>query len=295
MLSLESTSELLQRLTVGQRGTLACIMEATAPKAGNVFPGQSFRDLAYEDFVAAALAIGPALESAGREPLGRVILQAVTASRRVTRSNANLGMILLLCPLTAAEYTGQPLRKGLATVLDKLTASDTADVYAAILAAQPGGMGKVAEHDLAQSPPDNLLTAMRAAQDRDRIAKCYCDGFSDIFDTVVPILQEQWQLYSDWHTAIRWSQIKLLSIMPDTLIERKCGRAMAIEVQQKAQQVDRFEGDELARLRLWQEFDAFLRADGHRRNPGTTADLIAAGLFVVFSTNELSDNTSSQH
>ena len=27
-------------------------------------------------------------------------------------------------------------------------------------------------------------------------------------------------------------------------------------------------------------FDRWLRADGHRRNPGTTADLIAACLFV---------------
>jgi triphosphoribosyl-dephospho-CoA synthase len=29
------------------------------------------------------------------------------------------------------------------------------------------------------------------------------------------------------------------------------------------------------------DFDFWLRADGHRRNPGTTADLITAGLFVA--------------
>ena len=29
------------------------------------------------------------------------------------------------------------------------------------------------------------------------------------------------------------------------------------------------------------EFDTWLRADGHRRNPGTTADLVAASLFVA--------------
>jgi triphosphoribosyl-dephospho-CoA synthetase len=28
------------------------------------------------------------------------------------------------------------------------------------------------------------------------------------------------------------------------------------------------------------ELDGFLRSEGHRRNPGTTADLIAATLFV---------------
>ena len=28
------------------------------------------------------------------------------------------------------------------------------------------------------------------------------------------------------------------------------------------------------------DFDFWLRADGHRRNPGTTADLVAAALFA---------------
>ena len=30
------------------------------------------------------------------------------------------------------------------------------------------------------------------------------------------------------------------------------------------------------------EFDRWLRADGNRRNPGTTADLVAASLFAAF-------------
>ena len=36
------------------------------------------------------------------------------------------------------------------------------------------------------------------------------------------------------------------------------------------------------KVREFREFDAWLRADGHRRNPGTTADLIAASLFAAF-------------
>jgi triphosphoribosyl-dephospho-CoA synthase len=34
-------------------------------------------------------------------------------------------------------------------------------------------------------------------------------------------------------------------------------------------------------LRALSDFDFWLRCDGHRRNPGTTADLIAAGLFAA--------------
>ena len=35
------------------------------------------------------------------------------------------------------------------------------------------------------------------------------------------------------------------------------------------------------------ELDDWLRGDGNRRNPGTTADLIAAGLFVLLRTGQL--------
>jgi triphosphoribosyl-dephospho-CoA synthetase len=33
--------------------------------------------------------------------------------------------------------------------------------------------------------------------------------------------------------------------------------------------------------KLFLDLDKFLRADNHARNPGTTADLVAAGLFVA--------------
>ncbi|MCS6850573.1 MAG: triphosphoribosyl-dephospho-CoA synthase, partial [Gemmataceae bacterium] len=36
------------------------------------------------------------------------------------------------------------------------------------------------------------------------------------------------------------------------------------------------------------DFDAWLRADGQRRNPGTTADLVAASLFAALRQGILS-------
>jgi triphosphoribosyl-dephospho-CoA synthase len=39
------------------------------------------------------------------------------------------------------------------------------------------------------------------------------------------------------------------------------------------------------------DFDAFLRSDNHARNPGTTADLIAAALFVALRENAISPTT----
>ena len=43
------------------------------------------------------------------------------------------------------------------------------------------------------------------------------------------------------------------------------------------------------------ELDAWLRADGHQRNPGTTADLVAATLFADLRESATSDSGSLTH
>jgi triphosphoribosyl-dephospho-CoA synthase len=74
----------------------------------------------------------------------------------------------------------------------------------------------------------------------------------------------------------------MLAAYPDSLIARKCGPETAARAAAIAQRVlaAGMPGDEDYLLELG-EFDFWLRSDGNRRNPGTTADLIAAGLFVV--------------
>ena len=48
----------------------ACLLEATAPKPGNVHPDASFVDLCYADFVGLAEVAAPALASASRVEWG---------------------------------------------------------------------------------------------------------------------------------------------------------------------------------------------------------------------------------
>ena len=68
---------------------------------------------------------------------------------------------------------------------------------------------------------------------------------------------------------------------PDTLIARKCGWEMARESARRAQEVlDSGWPDAPTSMLLLSAFDGWLREDGHRRNPGTTADLVAAILFA---------------
>jgi triphosphoribosyl-dephospho-CoA synthase len=97
---------------VAAAAQLACLLEASAAKPGNVSPGRHFHDTRYEDFLASAAAVGPALARAGERPLGATILDAVEATRRWTRANTNLGIVLLLAPLARGALARGALAGG---------------------------------------------------------------------------------------------------------------------------------------------------------------------------------------
>lgn len=275
-------------LSIGQCATLACVLEATAPKVGNVHRGADFENLTFTDFVVSAVAIGPPMEACStvrsnplqRVSVGATILDAIRATRQLVDTNTNLGMVLLLAPLATVPRE-EPIATGIGKVLRSLTAEDCRLVYEAIRLAQPGGMGKVEDMDVAAQPPDNLLTAMAAAAERDLIARQYATDFDLVLGKVAPWISEaagRWSLTE----AIVHTQLRLLAEYPDSLISRKCGLEMAQEVSTYAASVlaSGSPGED-SYHEAAADLDFFLRSDGHRRNPGTTADLIAAGLFIL--------------
>lgn len=81
---------------------LACLLEASAPKPGNVAPGRHFADTRYEHFLASAAAIGGPLGGVGDRPVGASIRLAIEFTSRFTSANTNLGIVLLLVPLARA-------------------------------------------------------------------------------------------------------------------------------------------------------------------------------------------------
>ncbi len=87
--------------SIGQCAALACLLEATAPKPGNVHRGADFEDVTYPEFVASGIAIAPVMERAVGKPLGQTVLAAVRAARTISPTNTHLGTILLLAPLAA--------------------------------------------------------------------------------------------------------------------------------------------------------------------------------------------------
>jgi len=268
---------------VAATGQLACLLEASAPKPGNVSPGRHFHDTRYEDFLASAVAIGPALGSAAERPLGVTIRAAVEATARWAGINTNLGIVLLLAPLArAARRTDGTLRDRVAAVLAETTVADAVDAYAAIRLARPGGLGHAAAEDVGAAPTVTLTQAMALAAERDSVAREYLTGFALTFEIGVPALRRARGDSLPWTEAAVETFLALLAAVPDTHIARKLGLEESQRISRRARDVGRSGGTRTSAGRAaLAAFDAELRDARNTRNPGTTADLTCAALFAV--------------
>lgn len=273
----------MTRQEAGEAAQLACLLEASAPKPGNVSPGRPFHDTSYEDFLATAIAIGPAMGDAGTAPLGATIRAAISATRRLTRANTNLGIVLLIAPLCrAAQRAGSDFRARVREVLAETTVADAISVYEAIRLAAPTGLGTAEAQDVATVPTIPLRDTMALAADRDSIAREYVTDFAITFELGAPALRRALQAGLTWTQAVVETYLDLLSAVPDSHVARKLGSAAAETIMRRAREVRQAGGARTPAGRLaLAAFDAQLRDDRNTRNPGTTADLTAAALCLV--------------
>jgi triphosphoribosyl-dephospho-CoA synthase len=257
---------------------LACVLEVSADKPGNITPAHDFADTAFEDMLRSAIALGPELGRAGERGVGDTLLAAVRATRRVAGANTNLGIALLLAPLARAALRGEDVE----AVLAALTVDDARAAYTAIREAGAGGLDEPVEHDVRDAPTVTLREAMAAAAERDAIAAEYVTGFALTFERGLPALARALDDGLPPRAAIVELFLALLASHPDTLIARKRGRAAAERVSAGAARAVAAGGvrSEAGRTAV-AAFDASLRADGNALNPGTTADLVTAVLFVA--------------
>jgi triphosphoribosyl-dephospho-CoA synthase len=254
---------------------LACVLEASAEKPGNITPRHDFADTSYEDMLRSAIALGPELGRAAERGVGDTVLAAVRATQRVAGANTNLGIALLLAPLArAALLGGGPLRERSEQVLAALTLDDARAAYAAIRSAGAGGLDEPVEHDVRDEPTLALRDAMAAAAERDSVAAEYASGFALTFELGLPALTRALDAGAGTRAATVELFLALLAAVPDTLIARKRGRDAAERVSAGAARV-------LAGQMTVEALDASLREDGNALNPGTTADLVTAVLFVA--------------
>jgi triphosphoribosyl-dephospho-CoA synthase len=271
--------------TVAVAAELACMLEVSAHKPGNVTPTADFADTQYIDFLISAAAVGHVLRKAARMTTGMLVLEMVRETRTLVPRNTNLGIALLFAPLARAALLGgrRTLRSRLRTVLRSVQPNDGRRIYEAIRVAAPGGLGEAEAYDVRTTRGIvPLRAAMRAAMERDSIAREYVTDFEITFGIGAPTLEGWVGDSGNRELSIIQTYLTILSRIPDSLVVRKCGWREAKSVSQQAKSILAMGGAATARgrrrLRPW---DLALRRGGNRLNPGTTADLTAAALFVV--------------
>jgi len=261
----------------------ACEQEVSAPKPGNVNSFSDGHNMQAADFINSAHAIAPVM-SQPNITVGKMILQAITATRTIVDCNTNLGIVLLFAPLCVAIQhctKFEQLPKALDKILNNLTIDDAKYCYQAIQLAEPGGMGNSDQHDLADIPQVTLGEAMNTAQTRDSIAAQFCNNFYDVFNLALPSLKKKLNEGQTIEWATTFAYLIILSHLPDTLIRRKHGDKIAGNVRKQAD-------DFLIKTidnRCLQDFEAELNTwdnelKRNQINPGTSADLTAATLLL---------------
>jgi triphosphoribosyl-dephospho-CoA synthase len=259
----------------------ACLAELDAPKPGNVHRFAPGHRMEVEDFVRSAEASAAPIASRGAR-VGTRVRAAVDATLKAVGQNTNLGIILLCAPLAAAAAAPDaPLRPALVGVLDSLDLTDAADVFSAITAANPRGLGRAPRHDVNAPPTVTLREAMAEAAGRDRIARQYVTAYEDIFSVGLPSLETARGRGGE----ARWSTLAVylafLAAVPDTHVARKFDTNVAEAVRREA--VDWRDAlaatpDPASLADALLSWDEELKSRGI--NPGTSADLTVATVFA---------------
>ena len=267
----------------------ACEDELLALKPGNAHVHSNTHKLSVEQFRTSACVSAPALTRRGAA-IGTRILDAVGATQAAVGTNTNLGIILLCAPLAAAAESlaagsVSALQAALAAALDALTVDDAEQAFRAIALAAPGGLGADAANDVHEPARVTLKAAMAGAAARDRIAYQYTHGFADVFGRGLVACGEAeartepgWR-DPQWRTLLVY--LTFLAAFDDSHILRRHGAATAQATRlQAAKMLEGLQAaiDPQTLVPDLLAFDSGLKAQGI--NPGTSADLTVATLFV---------------
>ena len=145
-------------------------------------------------------------------------------------------------------------------------------------------MGTADSWDVHGPAPDDILAAMQAAASRDQIARLWSHGFGPLFAGAVADLGRSLAAGAGLCDAVVEAHLRQLARERDTLIARKHGPLAAAEVSAAAAAV--LATPAANRPEALAAFDRSLR-DPKRLNPGTTADIVAAALYILLRSGRL--------
>jgi triphosphoribosyl-dephospho-CoA synthase len=273
----------------------ACELDVAVRKPGNVSLQSAGHGMQAALFSTSARVSADPLFQAGAR-VGARIEAAVAATWQAVGCNTNLGILLLCAPIARAfeilPEADDPiaLRAAIAGVLADLDVGDARAAYRAIAQARPGGLGSAEAQDVRDIPSVDLRAAMALAADRDSIARQYRDGYAELFELGVAatvaappgsVADPAEPPTPAVAAAVQRIYLAFLAGLPDSHIVRKHGAALAHTVMRSAQgwQARALAGVSLDADPGFAAWDLELKAAG--LNPGTSADLTVAALFVA--------------
>lgn len=284
---------------------IASVLEVSGhPKPGNVHRTQDFDDMVFEDFLISGIVIGDLMKKAAENGyrygddhrlhkirLGEIIKEAVIETDKWIGNNTNLGITMMLAPLSAAAGMSNniiDLRNNVIRIMEATTSKDAVNLYDAINIADAGGMGEQEELDVADAEARgriikeniNMYKVLEMSSKWDLLSYELTNGMPVTFETGFPTFKEVKPEYGINKATVQ-TFLTILSKNPDTLISRKYGNDMARIVSADADSILQNGGilNPQGQL-LLREFDKQLTRN--KLNPGTTADITAASIMVAF-------------
>ena len=271
---------------VAECGLLAMLLElSSSPKPGNVDRCHDHDDCKFQHFLASAVSSYPIFRKAaiGEGSIGSLLLEAVRAWEKwhIT-GNTHFGSLVLLIPLVKSAGRDGPLESELCDLLHNTTLDDAVDFYSAfkLAGARVADVDELSLEDESsidelRKRGSSLLDLMNLSQNHDLIAKEWACCFKRSFELSL-LIREKVSEYGI-NDGIVIAYFEALSNEPDSLVQAKFGREKAIEVSDQAKGV--LMDDPSGLLQRAKELDHIFIQEGI--NPGSTADLIAAALFIA--------------
>ncbi len=292
---------------IAANAVLACLLEVSSHKPGNVNRYRDFKDTKFEHFLATSASFyKPAYEAAFRGSLssrgkidysqigiGYLIREAVErADKFHGGGNTNLGISILLIPLCAAagsimsrdnKIEIERLKDEAGKIIIETTYKDTYELFRAINIANAGGLRVVEEYDVRDKNSINDIIRnnisfydIMGITERDTVAAEISNNYKITFETGYNGLMEEYTSTKDINLAILKTFFMILSEYPDSLIVKKTSRKVGEEISNMAKEILKMG----LKKEAIDELDDYLRSRGNLYNPGTTADITAASIFV---------------
>ena len=268
--------------STAENAQLALLLEvAGAPKPGNVDRHREYPDLRFEHFLAGAVGARDGLRmAADGERLGVAFREAIAGMSDQRGGNTQFGAVLLVTPLVAAAGRGDLSPDGASAAVAETTIADAADFYRAFehvdvaVEDPPEGMEPLDVRRGGDAIPvleERGLTlegVMARSAERDGVAREWVGGFERSFAAAAAIVAGSGPV-TDRAAEVF---LELLAEEPDTFVAIQHDRETAERATERARAA---RNGDIDPERLSEKFVA------EGINPGTTADTVAAGLFVA--------------